>query len=440
MNFTRRCIVIRVCCVALLLGCVAATATAQISPNEIRNPDLKALETQYFPQLKSMNQAIAKLHFPFPFYLSRYVGVEPSKQAESDSRGLEFVRFRDRTVLKVTGNYSAAYNTEKLTRNERATRTFRDIVLPCLQVITQTIPPDGNFDAIGFEIAYHAREHDKAFDYEGKETMVVVLELKDAFLMSQTTNDQSRQDILNHSMIYIGGEDYGLNLLDRDPTIIDAQSRSKSKKIDSSSSASASTSMSRLSHTNPNLVPPGNAGVLESSPSARTKPDLSQAKPAATAEDAEKLEAKYHSQLVTLASDGKAKFQFVDYDPPAFVVINKQMALQMTLRNTLRFDPEKSSIYKRAAQTFDLFLAPKMKDILDEVPDGAPIDFYNFSVVNALPFTSNGKERSEALEYLCPKSVARQFVNSEITNQELIDKSQVLVNGVRIALNLQLVE
>lgn len=35
----------------------------------------------------------------------------------------------------------------------------------------------------------------------------------------------------------------------------------------------------------------------------------------------------------------------------------------MTLRNTLRFDAEKSSIYKRAAQTFDLFLAPKMKDI-----------------------------------------------------------------------------
>jgi hypothetical protein len=60
-------------------------------------------------------------------------------------------------------------------------------------------------------------------------------------------------------------------------------------------------------------------------------------------------------------------------------------------------------------------------------------------VVNALPFTSNGKERS-ALEYLCPKNLTRKFANSEITNQELIDKSQVLANGVRIALNLQLVE
>ena len=55
-------------------------------------------------------------------------------------------------------------------------------------------------------------------------------------------------------------------------------------------------------------------------------------------------------------------------------------------------------------------------------------------------FTSNGKERSEALEYLCPKHLVRKFANSEITNQELIDKSQVLVNGVRIALDLQLVE
>jgi hypothetical protein len=430
----------RACCASLSLACLPVLVSAQISPNEIRNPDLKALETEYFAQLKSMNQAIAKLHFPFPFYLSRYVGLEPAKQAESDSRGLEFVKFHDRTVLKVTGNYSAAYNTEKLTRNERAVRTFRDIILPSLQVITQTIPPDGRFDSIGFEIAYHAREHDKSFDYEGKETLVIVFDLKDAFLMSQSTNDQARQDILNRSMIYIGGDDYGLNLLDRDPTVVDTQSRTKSKKIDSSSSAGAATSMSRLRHTNPDLVPSDSAAASESSPSAKAKPDLSQAKPAATPEDAEKLGAKYHLQLVTLASEGKTKFQFVDYDPPAFVVINKQMALQMTLRNTLRFDPEKSSIYKRAAQTFDLFLAPKLRDILDQVPEDAPIDFYNFSVVNALPFTSNGKERSEAMEYLCPKSLARKFANSEITNQELIDKSQVLVNGVRIVLNLQLVE
>ncbi len=56
------------------------------------------------------------------------------------------------------------------------------------------------------------------------------------------------------------------------------------------------------------------------------------------------------------------------------------------------------------------------------------------------PLASVGKERSEAVDFVMPKHLAQQFANSEITNQQLIDKSQVLVNGVRIALNLQLVE
>jgi len=60
--------------------------------------------------------------------------------------------------------------------------------------------------------------------------------------------------------------------------------------------------------------------------------------------------------------------------------------------------------------------------------------------VNPLTPTPGGKERSEAIEFLLPVNLAQRFANSEITNQELIDKSQVLVNGVRIALNLQLVE
>jgi len=168
--------------------------------------------------------------------------------------------------------------------------------------------------------------------------------------------------------------------------------------------------------------------------------DLSQAKPAATPADAEKLQAQYQSQLDILAKDGQAQFGFVDYDPPSFVVVSKQMVLQMTLKNSSRFDPDKTSIYKRAAQTFDLFVAPKMKDILDHLPGDLPVDYYDFSVVNPLSATPTGKVRSEAMEFLLPKSLARKFANAEITNQELIDRSQVLVNGVRIALNLQLVE
>ena len=53
----------------------------------------------------------------------------------------------------------------------------------------------------------------------------------------------------------------------------------------------------------------------------------------------------------------------------------------MTLRDTLRFDLEKSSIYKHA-NVRPVFGAED-EDILHEVPDDTPIEFYDFSVMNA---------------------------------------------------------
>src|SRR5229473_7588330 len=126
----------------IAIALAAQSASAQVSPAEILNPDLKALEETYLPQLKALNQSIAKSKFPFPFYLSRFVGIDPAKQAEADSRGLEFVRFQDRVILKVTGNYNAAYDNLRLTQNERAAATFRSTVLPILNVLTAALPED----------------------------------------------------------------------------------------------------------------------------------------------------------------------------------------------------------------------------------------------------------------------------------------------------------
>ena len=427
-----------ICFLSLVLACIcSSTASAQVSPNEILDPQLKSLEAQYLPQLKTINQHIARKQFPFPFYLSRVVGLDPAQQVEADTRGLEFKHFRDRVVLKATGNYNAAYDKKQLSRNEQAARTFRDVMLPILQIITQNVPPDIDCDAIGMEISYHVRDRQKSYDYEGAENLVVVLDRKDAFQMVLEKDDNARQVLLDRSLVYLGGEEYGLSLLDRDPVVVDKQARAKSNQIDAGSTLSASTSASRLIRSNPNLLPSAAGG---NDPSGGPKVDLSRAKPAATAADAAKLQSQYQAQLDALAREGQVKLGFVDYEPPTFVVVSKQMVLQMTLKNSTRLDPEKTNIYKRAAQTFDLFVAPKMKDVLDRIPSDVPVDYYDFSVVNPLSPTSLGKERSEAIEFLFPKQLAQKFVNNEITNQELIDKSQVLVNGVRIALTLQLVE
>ena len=150
------------------------------------------------------------------------------------------------------------------------------------------------------------------------------------------------------------------------------------------------------------------------------------------------MDEKYQTQLGALAKEGAAKFHFVAYAPPTFVLFHDQIALQMTLRNSLQFGPAKSSIYKRAAESFDLFLAPLLKDLSERVSPDVEFQLFDFSVLNKL--SPAAKQTSEAIEFICPRQALRQFVNAEITNQQLLDQSFVLVNGVRVALNLQLVE
>ena len=437
--------------IGFVLSFCPSLASAQVSPAEILNPDLKALEQTYFPQLKSINQEIARTKFPFPFYLSRYVGTDPAQQAESDSRGLEFVRFQDRAILKLSGNYNAAYDTLRLSQNERAAATFRTVVLPILNLMTAALPEDLSCDAIGFEISHHTRTRDRSYDFEGKENLVVVLDREDAWAMSRAVTDAARQEILNRAKVFVSGKDFGLSLTERDPLNVQALSRSIPAKPDATSTARSSTAAGRSLLLKSTLSPqpalpigavspekvPASSSVIAANPSP-TVAEASPLAPTPTQVDADRLEEKYHSQLAALAKEGAAKFHFVDYAPPAFVIFHEQMALQITLKNSLEFGPAKSSIYKRAAQSFDLFLAPQLKDLSAKI--GADVEFqlYDLSVLNKL--TPGAKGTSEAIEFICPRAALKQFVNAEITNQQLLDQSIILVNGVRIALNLQLVE
>jgi hypothetical protein len=435
-----------------LLAFCAMPASAQVSPSEVLNPDLQALEQAHFQQLIAINHSVAKTKFPFPFYLSRYVGLDPAKQAEADARGLEFVRFKDRAILKVSGNYNAAYDTLRLTQNERATATFRSVILPILQVVTAALPEDLPCDGIGFEIAHHARTNNRSYDFEGKETLVVVFDRADAWAISRASSDSERQEILNRSKVFVSGVDYGLSLTERDPLNVETLRRSIPANPDATSSARSSALTSHsvlLKPVNPPpaaSAPPAVPVPAESAPAAPAgaKPaapraaDPSPETPRLTQADADRLEEKYQSQLSALAKEGAAKFHFVAYAPPTFVLFHDQIALEMTLKNSRQFAPAKGSIYKRAAESFDLFLAPLLKDISERISPDVEFELFDFSVLNKLSPTA--KETSEAVEFICPRAELKKFVNAEITNQQLLDQSVVLVNGVRIALNLQLVE
>lgn len=440
---------------------------AQVSPAEVVNPQLRQLETTYLEKLKALNGSISATSFPYPFVLSRYVGVDPGRQGGQDGRGIEFVRFRGRIVLKVTGNYNAALSSEEFTRNQRAARVFNDVFVPVLRLIGQEIPQDIACEGIGLEVGYHVRSKQKGYEYEGKEILVAVFDRAEAFRIAMAPDDAARQDVLNRSMVFVDGQDFGLSLGERDPLNPEALERSVPSHPAEPpvSVATASNAATQLAAADPRLLPrdpsqPAAArATAPGTPAASAPPAVANpvpapvraepapAPPAAPAAPAtppsrevvDQLQSKYQPKLDAFQKLGLAKFHFVEYAPPSFAVFQNRIALQLTLRNPTLFDHATTSIYKRAAKDFDLFLGPQLRDLLDQTPEDALIQSLDISVLTQFK-ASAGRPSSEAIEFIFPLKALREFANAEITNQQLINQGVVLVNGVRIDLTLQLVE
>jgi hypothetical protein len=387
--------VCKVAIAAALLRC-APSAFAQVSPNEITDPQLRAAEQAYLLKLVEINRAVGTAQFPFLFSLNRYVGLDAKQQAGADRRGLEFVNFHGRIVLKTTGNYNAAYNASLLTPNQRANKTLDEVIQPILSLIKNHFSTDDKFDAFGFEIGYHVRTKTGGVDYEGKENLVVVMDKADAFRYADAKDDSGRQQILSHAQVFINGNPVEVQRGVREPFSLDAVNQAVSN--------------------------PESAARL-----------------AVAEEDVRKLQMRYQTQLDSLAAEGAARFHFVDYAPPGLARFRDQVYLQVTLRNTEKFNKEATSIYKRAAESFDLFLAPQLKGIVDRLPRIAGVSGVGFSILNEVSSTSD-QASSEAVEFFFPLVAIDRFANTEITNQDLINQGVVLINGVRISLDLQRVE
>jgi hypothetical protein len=410
--------------VGLLLG-ATVPGFGQVSPDGILNPRLKADEAKYLPQLQTLQQSIAATKFPYPFKLARYLNAKPGQRAASDRNGIEFVYFEGREILKISGIYQAAFNSNQLSENERASRTFQDVVVPILRLVAQQIPANIDCDGIGFEVVYDTRDANKVYDFEGQEVLTVVFDRKDAFSYLTVSGNTQRQEILNRSDIFVDGKDFGLALGQKAPLNVQALERSVPRQERTQSSpVSASTAS----------TPGGAASAVMASPVvAQSKSDL---RPPPSA-DAMQLQTQFQPQLNAMLKADGARFHLMESAPPVFESHGDRTVLHLTMQNTLSFETGTSSIYKRAAQTFDLFLAPELKDMLKELPANAEYDSLDFSVRNRL---GAEKSPSETVDYICPLNSIRSFVEREITSQDVIDQSVVLVNGVRIALNLQLVE
>ena len=409
-------------------GVLLLTATlvrGQVRPTEISSPQAQAAEERYLPQITSLGQSIAATKFDFPFTLARYLHAKPGQQAALDHNGIEFVDYGGRVILKISGVSRVTFEVGSRSANERAERVLNSTIVPMLKLIEQQVPHAEDYDGIGFEVLYEKRRSESSYHYQGKEVLTVIFRPEDAAEYSNINETGGRQRLLNRSDIFINGEEFGLALHQRDPISPQTLERFVVRKGRGSQFSDQANNV-MIQHTAFSAKSGGSQGMAASDLSSA--PDFS---------DALRLQKEFQSQLDALVASGGARLHLDDSSPPTFEVSGRQMQLHLSLRNEKAFDRNGSSLYKRAAQSFDLFLVPELRDLSRRLISGDEFDALDFSVVNQFGVSLPG---TETVDYIFPLQSLREFIGSKITNQELINRSVVLVNGERISLNLQMVE
>ncbi len=376
-----------------------ASASAQVLPSEVSNPRARAAESKYLQELESLQLEIGSTSFPFPFQLTRYLNAK-SGRAAMDRDGLEFVNFQHRTVLKVSGVYKAAFEAGLQTENVRATRVLEGAGIPLVRMVAQAVPNSDDYDGIGIEILYNTRDTNNAYSFEGREVLSAVFSRADAAALASATTQEARQEILNRSDVYVNGQAFGVALGKHEPITPEV----KEDRDDEIARAEAK--------------------LAESAKLVR----------ASASREAE--EARLDPPPAIVTRDIRSAVLPID-TAPKLEQSGDQIVMHFNLQNPVTFNGASSSIYKRAAQSFDLFLAPGLRTLMKTLPSDAKYDAFEFSIVNQV---ANAVAPSETIDFICPISSTRSFLDNKITSQDLINQSTVLVNGVRIGLDLAKVE
>ena len=248
-------IVMRRLLIGGVLFAAVTSAFSQVSPTEVVNPRAKADEQKYLPQLVSLQQSIGTTNFPFTFRLARYLDAKPGQRAALDSNGIEFVSFQQRVVLKVSGFYRVAYNSMQLSQNARASQVMQEAILPILRLVTKQIPQSNDYDGIGFEVLYDARDTRGSYDFEGHEVLTAVFSPERARALANAKTDAERQEIINDSDIYVNAKPFGLELGQQDPLNLEAIKPPVPEKTEDWSSSVSDSLRRAVAETEPTLSP-----------------------------------------------------------------------------------------------------------------------------------------------------------------------------------------
>jgi hypothetical protein len=424
---------------SLLLLCLCgaiSAARAQVLPaNEIQDSTLSALQARNMDALKQMGAEILKLPTDYPFYLSRKLDLEESKQKWADQRSIQFDHYQDKIVLKITGNYFAAYSAEKMNADQRARQTFQQVVLPILQIAVAHFDKNSSVQAYAFEISHHVIAKVRGVAVERPENLVVILPQAAAIQMVNAKDDTTRQAAIMRGEVFVNAKPVTLWLSAEGPQL--------AKEVPPDD---PSTATQNAAAANAEVVHNGEQDT-DRLPSPVHVPTLKPVKPADPPQPPRDASPQVLSSMQSTIKpilDGMVKAldpqaHFVAYASPNFIAFRGGIYLELSINTTLA-EPPTASRYRLAALVFDEHVAHLIRPVLGYFKDDSQFDGLGFSSALHLSAKPGAGTSSEAVEFFFPFTALRCYERYDCTGQQLIDVGTVLINGERVSLDLQIAE
>ena len=381
----------------------AGIACAQvISLPEIRDPELRELQQKHFAELKAAAVAIASHQFPYRFYFSRTLDLNEAQQKTRDQRSIQFAKYGHQTVVQITGNYYAAYSDELMKREERARRTFEDVMLPMLRAEIPELSDEPKLQGFALEISHHVRKKVLGVSGEHPENVVLVIPKAAALRLAAAPDKATQAMALEEGSLFINGE--------------------------------AATIWGRMTADPPVTPAPGPAApapvvVAKAAPTTLPPPPApTVATPEASHDALRALQTSYQESLDKMVRELEQTAHFVSYAPPVFVNFHKGIYLQFSITSTIQ-SAQPASRYRAAALAFDEHIARLIRPVLayfKEAPKFAGIDF-----------STTVKPANQAVEYIFDIPSLQCYEQFDCTGQQIVNSGFVLINGERVTLDLE---
>src|SRR5271157_1011380 len=414
---------------SLVLFVASASLAQVVSPVEIKDPALRALQQQYMDDLSRVGEDILSNHFDYPFYLSRKLDLDQPQQQIADQSSLRFDTYAGKTVLAITGNYYAAYSAQKINPEQRARSTFLNVVMPILKAAVPRFQNNQHVQGYAIEISHHIMGKVMGVSMERPENLMVFLPRSGALKLLAAKDETAQQAALLQGEVFLNAQPISIWL--NDSVLPPAAS---DHPDDTSNTASGAEKTGAETAGNGSGSQPGVAAPPALKP--REPPPPPPRDTSTQALSALQLADQPIVDQIVKELDSQA--HFVSYAPPKFVAFRQGIYLELSLNSTLPASAA-GSRYKLAATAFDDHVAHLIRSLLAYFKDAQEFDGIGFST-NIHLAGKSAASASEAVEFFFPLSSLRCYEKYDCTGQQLLDAGTVLINGERVALDLQIAE